>query len=142
LYTYNGYVCDHTTWEVYAEDSFPFEKLYSDDLSESGCGWGLYGWDVEENLAIKAPSEFELLDAYPNPFNPSATISFDLPVASEVKLDIYDINGRNVEALPPRPYSPGHHQMTFCGDELPSGIYFVRLSAGDFQETQKIVLMK
>ncbi|MFH1734901.1 MAG: T9SS type A sorting domain-containing protein, partial [bacterium] len=91
---------------------------------------------------------------HPNPFNPTTTISFDLPVASFVVLDVFDINGRNVGARHASPmsgsgatpttgfYSPGTHSITFDGSDLPSGIYFVRLEAGENSSVGKIVLLK
>jgi hypothetical protein len=74
-------------------------------------------------------------------------LSFQLPVAGWVKLDIYDINGRKVGAVREPPlhdqwYSPGTHNIVFDASELPSGIYFARLTAGEFIRTQKLVLLK
>ena len=79
---------------------------------------------------------------FPNPFNPTTTISFDLPVASQVQLDVFDINSRNVGATRASPFTPGHHQITFDGSGLASGIYIYRLAAGDFTASGKMVLMK
>jgi hypothetical protein len=86
--------------------------------------------------------------AYPNPFNPTTTISFDLPIACPVSLDIFDINGRNVGAgfkpalEPAQSYPPGTHHFPFDGSDLPSGIYIYRLIAGDYSAVGKMVLMK
>ncbi|HDH57109.1 MAG TPA: T9SS type A sorting domain-containing protein, partial [Bacteroidetes bacterium] len=90
------------------------------------------------------PLEFALLPAHPNPFNPSTTISFQLPVAGFVKLEIFDVNGCRVGVglEPTRWYPPGHHEITFDGSHLSAGIYFARLTVGDFQQTQKMVLIK
>ncbi len=90
---------------------------------------------------------FTLHSAYPNPFNPTTVISFDLPVASQVKLDVYDVKGRHVGARLSRPYMTGSHQISFDGLGLASGIYIYRLQvsgsgATPTMGTGKMVLMK
>jgi hypothetical protein len=87
------------------------------------------------------PTSFVLL-AYPNPFNPSTTISFSLPRTSNVSLAVYDITGRKVETLLDKSLNAGEHSIDFNGSALPSGLYFARLTAGDFSQTQKMVLLK
>jgi hypothetical protein len=90
------------------------------------------------------PSSFRLYPPSPNPFNPTTTISFDLPVASMVKLDVFDINGRTVgeQHAAPKWYNSGHHTITFDGSNLSSGIYIYHLTAGDFTASGKMVLLK
>ena len=85
-YTYNGYVYDHSTWEILADDSFPFEKLAGDGLPTHNLGWALYGWDGESAPATSLPIEYATISAYPNPFNPSTTISFEIRDAGFVNL--------------------------------------------------------
>ncbi|TKJ42215.1 hypothetical protein CEE37_00635 [candidate division LCP-89 bacterium B3_LCP] len=110
--------------------------------------WTFGGGDylgIQEPVAdIVSPFRSQLSQNFPNPFNPITTINFDLPVASLVKLDVFDINGRNVGAFreTPKSYTPGTHQITFDGTGLPSGIYIYRLTAGDFTGIEKMVLMK
>ncbi len=101
-----------------------------------------------EDETVK-PKQFELHGAYPNPFNPTATIRFDLPVASEVRLIVFDIRGSRVgvaspfgDLAPTRQYSPGSHQITFDGSNQASGIYLYCLTAGEFIATGKMVLLK
>ena len=145
-YLYNGHVYDHSTWELLSEDSFPFEKLPGDDSPNHNLGWALYGWDEGEPAVIAVPGEFVLYHAYPNPFNASTVISFELPHAGLVKLNIFDINGRSVGAqnfVPIRQWMPtGSHEVVFDGSDLASGVYFARLQAGDFNQTRKILLIK
>jgi hypothetical protein len=93
------------------------------------------------------PAAFELSANYPNPFNPKTTISFDLPRASEVRLNIYDTSGRLVKSLIDDPMSAGNHQVTWSGKdrnggEMPSGVYYYELEAGSFSQVRKMVLMK
>ena len=87
------------------------------------------------------PNELTL-SAYPNPFNPTTMIAFDLPKATRAKLVVFDLNGRRVQSLFDEQISAGHHEVGFDGAALPSGIYFARLSAGEVTRTHKLVLMK
>ena len=85
---------------------------------------------------------FALYSNYPNPFNPETQIRFALPHAADVTLSVYDITGRLVTQLAQGHYDAGEHSATFDGARLPSGIYFARLTAGEFNATQKMVLLK
>ncbi|RJP80830.1 MAG: T9SS C-terminal target domain-containing protein [Candidatus Zixiibacteriota bacterium] len=96
------------------------------------------------------PEVFQLHPNYPNPFNPATTIRFDLPQAGYVRLEGFDTAGRRVygarHASPLQAgeawYPAGTHEVTFDGSGLPSGVYLVRLEAGDFVQTRKLVLLK
>ena len=99
-----------------------------------------------ERVSAEIPKDYMLLNAYPNPFNASTVISFQLQAASYVSLDIFDVTGRTVgarHAVPLQQWMPaGSHQVVFDAEGLPSGVYFVRLEAGDFAQTMKILLVK
>ncbi|MEL6820622.1 MAG: T9SS type A sorting domain-containing protein, partial [Calditrichota bacterium] len=88
------------------------------------------------------PSELLLHQNYPNPFNPSTTIAFDLAVASEVTLTVYDIQGRKVATLLNEPRVPGYHEVDFDASNLTSGVYVYRLNAGNFSEARKMLLIR
>ena len=94
----------------------------------------------EETLLVK--DQFELYPSYPNPFNPSTQISFNLAEYGATSLRIYDLLGREVATLVDRPMSPGTHTMQFSGSGLSSGVYFVRLLQGSNRQTQTITLVK
>lgn len=79
---------------------------------------------------------------YPNPFNPTTTITYDMLDAAEVQLQVYDLLGRNVATLVSGYQSAGRHQVEFHAGELASGVYFYRIDAGDFSAIRKMVLMK
>lgn len=87
------------------------------------------------------PTEY-ILTAYPNPFNPTTTISFTLPEAGAAQVAVYDLTGREVAQLVSESLSSGQHDATFDASGLPSGIYLVRLQAGAIQLTQKVALVK
>jgi len=89
-----------------------------------------------------------VVSAHPNPFNPSTTISFDLPRAAEVSLDIYDLQGRLVRRLlDESPYIAGNHKQVWDGRDAggqttASGVYFYRFEAGDQRRVGKLTLLK
>lgn len=94
---------------------------------------------VEEKMI---PFEFMLYQNYPNPFNPATTINFDLPSAEFVTLKIYDLLGKEIKALVNEMKSPGKYYITLNASDLPSGILLYKISAGKYQETRKLILMK
>ncbi|MBU1638216.1 T9SS type A sorting domain-containing protein [bacterium] len=87
------------------------------------------------------PREFTFY-TYPNPFNPTATLSFDLTHPGMVTLNVFDVTGRQVATLLDGAVTAGSHEVVFDGVGLPSGIYFARLRAGDYMQTKKMVLLK
>jgi parallel beta-helix repeat protein len=91
-----------------------------------------------------APNEFALGQNYPNPFNPSTTIRYQLPALSDVRLDVVDLLGRKVVALVSEKQSAGIYtvKLNASAFNLSSGIYFYRLSAGNFIATKKMMLLK
>ena len=88
------------------------------------------------------PSEYSLFQNYPNPFNARTTIKYGLPEAARVIINIYDVLGRRVETLVDTKQQPGYYQVTWNADDLSSGIYFYKLTAGDFVESKKMTLLK
>jgi hypothetical protein len=88
------------------------------------------------------PKQFALEQNYPNPFNPSTTIRYQLPVASEVKLEVYDVLGKKIATLVNERQSAGSYQVVWNASGLSSGTYFYRLQAGTFVETKKMIMVK
>ncbi|MCB9391452.1 MAG: T9SS type A sorting domain-containing protein [Calditrichaeota bacterium] len=87
-------------------------------------------------------TEFALHQNYPNPFNPQTTISFDLPERSVANLRVINALGQEVASLVNGTLEAGRHSISFDATNLPSGLYFYQLRAGDFSELRKMVLMK
>jgi glucuronoarabinoxylan endo-1,4-beta-xylanase len=79
---------------------------------------------------------------YPNPFNPSTVLRFDLPVASDVHMAVYDLLGRAVQTVADGAWPAGSHEVRFDAGTLPSGAYLVRLEAGGVVRTRKIMLLR
>jgi hypothetical protein len=93
------------------------------------------------------PGGFELRQNFPNPFNPSTTIGFDLPAASDIQVVVYDLLGKKVRSLMAGKLEAGHHEYIWDGkndkgDPLPSGVYFYRLQGEGFSSTRKMLLLK
>jgi hypothetical protein len=88
------------------------------------------------------PKQFALEQNYPNPFNPTTTISYQLPVASQVSLKVYDVLGREVMTLVNGKQEAGVYNLSLNGATLSSGIYFYRLQSGNFVQTKKMMLVK
>jgi len=85
---------------------------------------------------------YKLLQNYPNPFNPSTNINFQLPENGPVNISIYDINGKLFEELVNKNLSAGNHLIELNAVNYPSGIYFYRISAGNFTDVKKMILVK
>ena len=87
------------------------------------------------------PADYHLGN-YPNPFNPATRITFELPRQAQVRLTVYDIQGRRIRELANGVYGAGRHDVTFDAGGLASGVYIYRLHAGDRQITRKMLLMR
>ena len=85
---------------------------------------------------------FRLRKNYPNPFNPSTTIEFDISRTGFVELNIFDISGRKISTLVSNKLNKGTYNFRFNGLKLPSGVYFYQLVAGNYSEVRKMTLIK
>ena len=155
-YTSNGGV----NWtQQYSMSSYHFNSVFFVNLYK--------GWVVGDNGIIltttnggsvlineiisRIPDNYFLFQNYPNPFNPITKIKFDLPKSNltlsgakglYVQLKVYDILGKKIQTLVNEQLQPGTYEVTFDGSNLPSGVYFYKLSAGNYTETKKLVLLK
>lgn len=89
-----------------------------------------------------APSFFRLYDNYPNPFNPSTIIKYEIAKAGLVTIKVYDAVGREVSTLLNKEMQPGTYQSVWNASGVSSGIYFYKITAGDFSQTKKMALVK
>jgi hypothetical protein len=142
VYVYSGYVNNTFSYPAIDSASFTFTKL-------AVGGSGPYVWDANNygepfpgEVAVAAPTTFAVTGAYPNPFNPSTSISFTLPEASRVTLNVYDVNGRQVASLVNGTLNAGSHKVTFDGSSLSSGVYLYVLKGSNQTATGKMVLLK
>lgn len=88
------------------------------------------------------PNEFKLSQNFPNPFNPVTQIKFDIALQTFVEMNVYNGAGQLVKVLVNDLKSPGSYNVTFDASDLPSGVYYYTLRAGDFRDTKRLVLVK
>lgn len=86
--------------------------------------------------------EYKLADAYPNPFNPSTTISFAIPEAGHVELKIFDLSGREISVLVNGAVAAGSHSVDWNAESLPSGTYFYTMKSANYTASKKLLLLK
>jgi hypothetical protein len=87
-------------------------------------------------------STYELGQNFPNPFNSTTLIRFTIPKAGIIRLTVFDLFGREVKSLVNDWQTAGNHRVSFIADDLPTGVYFYKLQAGDYSQTKKMILMK
>ncbi|MCP4634349.1 MAG: T9SS type A sorting domain-containing protein, partial [candidate division Zixibacteria bacterium] len=121
-------------------DSAMFEFLIFPGLNNGQNNWDLYSSFGGSDVVI--PSETVLHDNYPNPFNATTQIKFDLSKACDVNLRVYNISGQLVETLLDGEMQSGHHIVEWNASTVSSGIYFYKLQAGEIITTKKMNLLK
>lgn len=89
-----------------------------------------------------APLASTLGEAYPNPFNPTTSLTYQLAEAAHVRLEVFDLAGRRVAELVNTEQAAGEHRVRFDGAPLAAGNYFVRMQAGNFRAVRKVLLLK
>ena len=126
-----------------------FSLSGSSSLASGASCWG--GWcgasrsadlnsvDLADN---RAPERYYLVPNYPNPFNPTTTITFELRSTSHIRLSVLDLLGHEVTLLEDAVRTAGRHQVVFDGKGQASGIYFARLQSDSHIETQRMVLAR
>ncbi len=139
------------SWDKFETDgnSYPYNP-------NSGEGGGIGPVNIQEAQIVNniyildilvdwidAAKTFSLGQNYPNPFNPATTISFGIPIETNVTLKVYDMSGQEVQTLIDNQLlAPGIRKVTFDGSDLSSGIYFYNLITNEFFETKKMILIK
>jgi hypothetical protein len=99
-------------------------------------------FNLENPVDISGPKDFKALQNYPNPSNPKSKIDYEIPLTAKVTIKIYDILGREVVTLVNEVKEAGYYSAEFDGSSLASGVYFYKLTAGDYSATKKMLLVK
>jgi flagellar hook assembly protein FlgD len=123
------YVQEKSTKMVLQSSSIPYSSLMITDV------------EVETDL----PNKFSLEQNYPNPFNPTTTIRYTLPNIIQdmnVKMRVYNVLGKTVKTLVNEQQNSGTYRITFDASSLSNGVYYYQLTAGDFTQTRKMILLK
>jgi len=141
FYDYVAYCGDYPS-TVIDSSFFQIEVVPATFATGEDLGWFLTGsFDRNDGFA-SVPSNFALLGNYPNPFNASTTIRYELPASAHVKVEVYNLFGQRVVTLVNGEQEAGYISITWDASEVSSGIYFYRLTAGDFTETKRMMLVK
>ncbi|MBL7012806.1 MAG: T9SS type A sorting domain-containing protein [Candidatus Marinimicrobia bacterium] len=156
----SGDICNSCWMSSAAWDNYA-DGLYSDDFYAPGycesfdhchhetpdsvsCGVGYLDGETVSIIRDAIPTMFELKPNFPNPFNPTTTIRFNIPVETQhaTSLHIFDITGSVVDVLVNEKLQPGLHEIQWSGENRSSGVYILRAENGPISQTQKMVLMK
>ena len=97
---------------------------------------------VEEEKTNEVPETYFLSNNFPNPFNPSTKIKYSVPQSSQVQIKLFDVLGNEIETLVNQEKPVGTYELNWNAANLPSGVYFYRLQAGDYVQTRKMILLK
>jgi len=120
---------------------------FSGSMTAAPLSGGIVYLDVEETKTISIPNKLELLNAYPNPFNPITTLTYGLNIDSNVNIAIYDISGKLINTLVNTEQTKGWHTIQWNGTntqskKVPAGIYLSTITSGNEVKTNKLILLK
>jgi len=136
------------SWIVSATDSSDqclIRITNVDDGSIVDISDGVFTIDIltgVEEIETGIPSEFNISQNYPNPFNPVTLIKYQVPETGLVSIKVYDLIGREIAVLVNEVKQPGNYQVSFNGENLASGVYFYKMTAGEFSSVRKMNLLK
>jgi hypothetical protein len=140
-YDYVAYCGDYPS-VVMDSSFFQIEVIAGTSSGREDSGWLLSDClDGREGLT-NLPSDYGLIGSHPNPFNASTVIEYELPQASDVTLEVYNILGEKVATLVDSKQQAGYRSIIWDASEVSSGLYFYKLTAGDFSETKRMMLVK
>ena len=140
-------VSEYTFQAVPTREAQPAGPLFVPAVESARGGTLRFELDVTTGVATSneggsLPTTFALNGGYPNPFNPSTTIRYDVPSASDVQLEVFDMLGRRVALLVDGRIEAGRHAIRWNAETVASGVYVIRMSAGDFVQAQRMTLLK
>ncbi len=138
-----GYLVTVNTMDMlkFLNDQDADQQLAGTDTSMNHMVTVIGSSDVERQVS-EIPAEYKLSQNFPNPFNPSTTFNYSLKDAGEVEIGIFDVSGKEIQSLVKGYRTAGSYQVNFNAANLPSGIYYYKISTSEFVQTKKMMLLK
>ncbi|MBZ0182531.1 MAG: T9SS type A sorting domain-containing protein [Melioribacteraceae bacterium] len=136
------------TWKLVKKDAHYIYPQTHENIWATYAGGIIYTSNSgvvsveDESKQTNIVSDFKLFQNYPNPFNPTTSIEYSVPSNENVTLKVFDILGREVATLVNQQMNPGNYKVQFDASQLVSGVYFYRISAGNYNKTMKMLLLK
>ena len=136
----SGIVVDNDADDDTVCDDMDVCEGYDDTVDADGDGTpdGCY-LSIYEGIS---PDNYSISSIYPNPFNPVTKITYGLPENTDITISVYNMKGTQITTLVNTFQTAGYHSVNWNADNLPSGVYLIRMDSGDFTQTQKVVLVK
>ncbi len=149
----NGKEAWHSLGFIKGNGTSTSRKVYSftDNTPRNGINYyqlkqtdvnGTFNYSNIIEVNFNGIIKFNLLQNFPNPFNPSTVIRFEIPTASHVNIKVYNIIGKEVAELLNDKLEGGNHEIVFNANNLPSGLYIYKIAAGNFISSKKMMLVK
>tara|TARA_B100001123_G_C15323690_1_gene1028794 strand:+ start:90 stop:2165 length:2076 start_codon:yes stop_codon:yes gene_type:complete len=145
------YLNIESPFEITVSENIP-TGVYDFELMISSNDTEYASYEVKDTISLEVngnlftevivPSNFTVLDAYPNPFNPSCTLAWETPQGGDLLIEVYDLNGSKLTTLVDSYYLAGKHQFIWNASNFSNGMYFILYSFKDYSHTQKITLLK
>ena len=151
-----GQTSNEWTKVGFVSGSLTSTDIHNYEFTEKGLNTGKYKFrlkqidfngnfeyfELAEEVNIGTPDKYELSQNYPNPFNPVTNLEFGIPEFGFVSLKIYDVIGRELVTLVNEIKEPGYYKIRFNAADLSSGVYFYKMTSGDFVAVKKFVVLK
>lgn len=125
----------------YTPTYLDYNKVYYWRVSSVTKYWDDHFTEIQK-VRVGNPSKFLVYQNYPNPFNNQTTLKFEVPELSWVEIELFDILGKKVKNLLSEQKEPGTHRYILTNDDLTSGIYIIRIKAGNYLKSVKVTLIK
>ena len=134
----NSYIGETYANEIKHLKTWVYDRLEWMDINMIGsCDLSL-----SDDFFTSTPSDYQLYQNYPNPFNPNTTISYDIPEAADVTIDIYALSGHKIATIFSAFQEAGNYSLSYTPGRIASGVYLYRIKANNWTQTKKMLFMK
>jgi hypothetical protein len=142
-YYLSVYAGNNASHQICSEDCFTFKKnTICESSGQEVREFSFTTWESGDSNFSESLPDMPEMSVYPNPFNPSITVGFELDKDLEVKVSVYNIAGQHLALLANSVHLAGNHQITWDASHLPAGLYIITMDAGSFHSAKKVSLLK